>query len=383
MSALRAGWTPVCTDLYGDADLRKLGEVRPVKNYPGDLPSLSESLTPMPFLYTGGLENSPDIIATLAERHLLLGNNSDVLRHVRDPIFLQKTLGAAKLPMAEIRRTPPNDGDRWLRKPLHGSGGGGISEWSARDNNIRANSQSYFQRRIEGVPISAVFLATSEYTSLLGVTEQLIGMPEVHAPAYAWCGNIFPCTIPPVTHRIIAEIGRTAAAACDLRGLFGCDFVLDDETPCLIEVNPRYTGSVELIEYRTPIRLLQWHLRACAMNARPGHDGIERLLHDSHDFDSSQKAECWKESELVQDGKYFGKMIVYCDRDGIASDATQFAMGKDHCWVLPQFADIPMPGSRLVAGQPLCTVFNTADSAEKCRTELIEKSQSARRILFA
>lgn len=383
MSALRADWTPICTDLYGDADLRELGELRPVKNYPRDLPSLSETLPQMPFLYTGGLENSPDLIARLAERHPLLGNDAEVLERVRDPFFLQEVLSAAKLPMAEVRPAPANDGDRWLRKPLQGSGGGGICEWTIRDDHSQADPRFYFQRRIDGVPISAVFVATSGDTSLLGVTEQLIGMLEVHAPPFAWCGNILPHEISLGTEKLISAIGRMVAERCDLRGLFGCDFILNAETPYLIEVNPRYTGSVELIEYRHRVPLLNWHLRACITKEPSAREGFKSLVKlASKNLALSQEIACWRASHSRGDEQFYGKLIVYCDRDGIAADATQFAVENDHCWRLPQFADIPMPGSQLVAGQPLCTVFASAKSATSCRSELFKNAQSASRLLF-
>ena len=40
-------------------------------------------------------------------------------------------------------------------------------------------------------------------------------------------------------------------SALELRGVFGVDFILHDGSPCVVEVNPRYPASVEVLEHAT------------------------------------------------------------------------------------------------------------------------------------
>ena len=54
--------------------------------------------------------------------------------------------------------------------------------------------------------------------------------------------------------------------AAGLRGLFGVDFVLRDGIPWPVEVNPRYTASVEVLEFAAGIRALTLHRSIFAAN---------------------------------------------------------------------------------------------------------------------
>src|SRR6516164_6560588 len=85
MSARRAGWAPWCADLFADADLQRIATVRkvPIEAYPhGLLDALAEA-PPGPVIYTGALENRPDLVAGIDRP--LWGNSSKVLRVIRTP----------------------------------------------------------------------------------------------------------------------------------------------------------------------------------------------------------------------------------------------------------------------------------------------------------
>ena len=84
-SALRAGWTPWCADLFGDADLIRLAPVRRVAiaKYPRGLIDALAGAPPGPLIYCGGLENRPDLIERIDRP--LWGNPPDVLKAIRTP----------------------------------------------------------------------------------------------------------------------------------------------------------------------------------------------------------------------------------------------------------------------------------------------------------
>ena len=52
--------------------------------------------------------------------------------------------------------------------------------------------------------------------------------------------------------QILQQLGLDLARGCGLRGLFGVDFVLSEGVPWPVEINPRYTASVEVLEYADP-----------------------------------------------------------------------------------------------------------------------------------
>src|SRR5207244_13398430 len=130
--------------------------------------------------------------------------------------------------------------DRWLAKPLSGSGGRGIRFAPAR----RAHTPTYFQEFIEGESRSAIF----RDGELLGVTRQLVGEPWLHAPRFGYCGSIGPIASSLSELDAWRKLGEFLMSWAGLRRIFGIDAIMRDGVPWLIEVNPRYTASVELIE---------------------------------------------------------------------------------------------------------------------------------------
>ena len=89
-SASRAGFQPFAIDLFNDVDLKRIAKCRLSTNYPYDLPALAADFPPMPMLYTGALENYPDIITELSKTHNLLGNTAERIQKLRDPIQLRE-----------------------------------------------------------------------------------------------------------------------------------------------------------------------------------------------------------------------------------------------------------------------------------------------------
>lgn len=369
-SALRGGLHPICVDLFGDADLRSVAEVLTVADYPAGLPTIAERLPMCPWMYTGGLENHPRIVARISEARPLLGNGSDVIARIRDPWWLASQLLASDLPVLEVwppgEASPPRDG-RWLRKPLRGAGGRGICLWDAVARH--AHDPTYFQRRAVGESYSALFLAgvspsATGHTELLGVTRQLIGLSEVHAAPFAWCGSIAPALLDTKLTSTMWQIGERLAETSGLRGLFGCDFVVEDNVPRLTEVNPRYTAGMELLEFQKSISLVSRHMAIC--NDDPTiSNGLRRVaLEDTGS--RSAKSECVD-----------GKLVLFADRELVAGDARQH-IADPRSVDRPVAADLPTPGQRISVGEPICTVFALAPTEEECLAQLHERAREFR-----
>ena len=185
-SALRAGLRPWCLDLFADADLqaRCPVEVIPFEQYPRSLPQRIAAAPPGPWLYTGGLENRPAIVRRIARDRPLLGNDADVLRLVRDPVWLAKRFRTAGVPHPEVRMTEPSSGT-WLAKPRAGAGGAGIRAWQRGEP---LPQRLYFQEFIAGPSCAAVY----DGPRLLGVTDQLVGEAWLGAGRFHYCGSIGP-----------------------------------------------------------------------------------------------------------------------------------------------------------------------------------------------
>ncbi|MCH2581844.1 MAG: hypothetical protein MK133_11705, partial [Planctomycetes bacterium] len=96
-SCLRAGLRPVTCDLFYDSDLaaRSPGTRIATDTWPEAILDALEQLPPLPVIYSGGLENHPELISHLEERHEIIGNGSAVLEKTLDPFAFSSCLAGA------------------------------------------------------------------------------------------------------------------------------------------------------------------------------------------------------------------------------------------------------------------------------------------------
>jgi predicted ATP-grasp superfamily ATP-dependent carboligase len=290
-------------------------------------------------LYTGGLENYPHVVRELAAGRELWGNPPEVLEQVRDPFTLFPAL--ARAGFATPRLVPPGEPcpaeGRWLRKPLRSGGGLGIR--FARPGEA-ASPQHYFQEFIDGTPMSALFVSGA----LVGVTEQLIGEPRLHARPFAYCGNVGPAALPPATLDQLARFGEEARAGFALRGPWGLDFLHDGTTPRPAELNPRYTASVEVLEFATGATVWDDPFPASWAIPRP-----------------------WRGPGTVGKAIYYAPHAIRFPQSG-PWDAD--LAGEFDPWRLPGFADIPDHGGVIEPGSPVLTFFAGGSTPAEVRERL-------------
>lgn len=347
-SLVRAGFAPWAVDLFADRDLRLVAPcVRcPLADYPAALPALAEQFPPGPVMYTGGLENHPDVVAELARRRLVLGNSPDVLGKARDPELLSgpEADGFATL-YSRSGLEPVRATGRWLAKPLRSCGGLGV-RFAETGEVVGPNY--YLQEFADGPPMSAQFVAIDAATTPLGVTEQLVGEPWLHAGPFAYCGTVGPAVVSGELRAILVGLGEYFGRAAGLRGIWGLDFVLRDGHPYPIEINPRYTAALEVLE----------HTYQAALLTRTG-------------------ATTHKARRVVGKAIYYAPCPITFPAAGPwnADLVTPFEP-----WRLPGYADIPDPGEPIEPGQPVLTFFAAGSTAEECRATLKEKAAKLDRL---
>lgn len=360
-SAARARFTPICGDLFGDADLRAAHPCHVARRYPSDLAAIAVELPAMPWIYTGGLENHPALVARISQRRTLYGNPPGVLRRVRDPFAVSKALNALGVAFPECRAAddpPPRDG-HWLLKHRRSSGGGHVTVWDdgARQPPGGGRSSWYFQRRMPGAPCGAVYVAAGARARLIGVTEQLL-MGGVASP-FGYAGSIGPLPLSSQQEATLIRLGDALAAVFELRGLFGVDVLIESDSVWPVEVNPRYTASVEVLERATGVKSIALHARAC-------RDGIVTGWHPR------RKA------------SWCGKFVVYAPQALVVSaeqSAAFFRLNQElDGW--PNVADLPVAGARVRRGRPLLTVFAETRTRASLFEMLAERRRDIERSLF-
>lgn len=360
-SARRAGMRPWCVDLFADADLACTFPARRVAldAFPAGLIDAVADAPDGPVIYTGGLENRPDLLACIDRP--VWGNAPDVLWQIRSPFVLADVLRRHRLPALDVRRdAPPSDsGGAWLVKPLSSGGGVGIRPYVGQQFEPKTH---YLQEYCPGACFGALFLGMQDGRCLLlGLTHQLEA-GSFHAPEFHYCGSVGPLSALPAE---LQSLGNVLVREFGLRGLFGVDFVyrVDSETgrgACLpLEVNPRYTASVEVLERAYGASLLDLH--RAVFEGRPV---------------------AWQ--PRAASPVIWGKAIVYARHDlvfpadGPWTDALRQPPARGDV----EHADIPHPGERIARGRPVLTVFASGHSFQKCILRLREKLQALDRCLW-
>lgn len=361
-SAVQAGCTVTAADLFGDRDLTAIAKTHLMDPYPDALRAIADRVPPMDWLYTGGLENYPDLVDAVSARHRLLGNPGQVLQRARDPWEWEAVLHAAGLPFPGSHRALPSDpAGRWLIKPLASSGGGRIREVRQGSRaaaemptlaecdrrEVPASNRSiphqapdgwYYQPWIQGRSLSAAYVAADDRATLLCVTRQLVGCEWSDSRGFEYVGSVGPLRLPERLQRKYETIGTLLARRWGLRGLFGIDTILSGEEVWTIEVNPRYPASVEVWERATGASAVAWHRAACLTHSLDG-------------------------SVMPPARHVVGKAIVNSPQDvTIDSEMNSQLMNLAPLGQGPGLADLPHIGQTIPAGAPVLTVI--AEGAE-------------------
>lgn len=360
-SALRADYCPIAGDLFADTDLAAVCPVARVHRYPQGLLAIARTAPSSPWMYVGALENHPGLVDRVSPHRLLWGNPGHVLRRVRDPETLFPALAQAGFSVPPWRRDSrevSTDG-RWLRKPLRSSAGTGIAPWSGEPGAV--GSDYYFQRFLRGRSCSAVYVGAGGKSRLVGISEQLIGQRWTGAENFRYCGTIGPLSLAEELLGQFRRLGHVLAGEFGLNGLFGVDALVDDRTVWPLEVNPRYTASVEVFERAWDVPLLAWHAAAC-------RDGELSPLR--------------KEAR----SRSVGKAILYARSDLVVTTAVLRRLGwnpsgESSDWRMPSLADIPREGTRISAGHPLLTVFADGSNPRDALAALRRRARDVWRAL--
>jgi predicted ATP-grasp superfamily ATP-dependent carboligase len=348
VSAARAGWQVTTVDAFADLDLRAVATVLTLPRKararftPSAAARAASLVTTEAAAYTSNFENHPDAVAMLSEGRRLLGNTPHVLEQIRNPFTLMRALGRRGFAVPDTRGSAPPVASpgQWLRKPRRSGGGHATVAW--RRGSLPRST--YLQARIAGIPGSIAFLADGRKAVPIGISRQLVGERAFGSRGFRYCGSLLASG-----HRLfdrgdeVAEVARALATAVTeefgLLGLNGLDFVARKGIPYPIEVNPRYSASMELVERATRASLFAMHERACG--------GV-------------------LPEELAAPRMVVGKAVVFARR--------AVTIGESRRWAGQAIADIPHPGERIPRGRPICTVFAEARNADACHERLVREA---------
>ncbi|BBO30432.1 ATP-grasp domain-containing protein [Lacipirellula parvula] len=354
-SALRAGYEVVAADLFADADLRAHCDVTRIESgYPESIADWLSHTECDGWLFTGAMENHHELITSLAKVRPLIGCSGGAIRATRNPLLLQPVIHAAGLWFPETVETPdklPLDRS-WLCKTYRSANGSGVWLLDGAESRQRAlDAEAYFQRFIGGASAAAVFVCSRNGSQLLGVTHQLVGDAAARAKPWHYSGSVGPLQVSDAVAVQLARLGELLSERFKLLGLVGVDLVIHGEKAWIIEINPRYSSSAEIVERMTGVNAVEAHVNAC-------QGELAEPVPSQRSSKTSSKTD---DEPLIH-----GKTILYAKREALVSD-------EFHAWAMShssldsaacQLADIPAAGEGIVLGQPILTAFAAAPAAK-------------------
>jgi predicted ATP-grasp superfamily ATP-dependent carboligase len=364
-SAKEAGYRIYAADYFGDIDLRRIcsGFAAIIKQKRGKscgkieskfrpevfsemTKSLLERQEIDAILLSSGLDDYFDVLYGLDELAPILGNSPEVIERVRKkPGFFKelKRLGMTH-PETEIvknvdeaKAAAVEIGYPVVVKPIRGFGGAGIR--TAQDSKqierafLEASSVSkdlLVQEFINGVHASMSFLGAEKNVKILTINEQMLGLRFLfQQEPFGYCGNIVPLHFANSILESCKRVAEKISSHFGLKGSNGIDLVIsEDGTPYVMEVNPRFQGTLECVERVLGMNLVKSHIDACL------HDSLPTIRERISTF-------CIR-------------LILYAPERIVAPDLTVF----------PDVRDVPLSGAIIEKREPLCSIITEGKNRE-------------------
>ena len=375
--AVRAGFQPHAYDLFVDRDLIDCSKT-------GQLDALqgSEELwrnphwNGTPMLLAGGMEHRPELVDRLRSHGLRCGVTGWMLKELRDFENWRSWAFCAGIGFPETRFSRPPEANhsslpaesqnaQWLRKRRKGAGGIGIVvESFSSTTESDEEPQHYWQRRLDGISIGVSFLsdAVRNHTlgSALSLTQEDVWGPE----PYSYRGSISPIALPLVFAQQLDRFGDLVRRDVGHRGLWQADFIVSKDHLSLLEINPRWSSSMELLDALGRIAipgrgvnepkssLVEWHVQSL------GESPIS--IHRDEGESDPQKTSCT-----------IGKCIFYAQRDQRIDEQLLESWWRNRWHGSLQeldagvrYADIPPAPSTMERGYPIVSCFASGNSCE-------------------
>jgi predicted ATP-grasp superfamily ATP-dependent carboligase len=352
-SGCRAGYEMYAADAFGDMDTRRYARayipLDPLQLHAG-LSTLAAWFHLVDGVIIGsGFETADFSVLDELAREKIVGNAPEKMREIANKAWLAARLGDLGIPHPRtlsgeelIARLDRLEQVRFrypvVAKPAYG--GGGTANFYCRTEQelarwARKLPDFLFQDYIEGHHASVSVLLTKHAARSVSVNEQLLGLRALGAPGpFVYCGNISPF-LTKFEDRL-RELAEEVTHILGLVGSNGVDFVIAEDGPVVIEVNPRLQGSLDTVELSTGLNLVDGHVKAVTGEL----------------------------PEQLAANRYAAKAIVFAERAGVVKTNLESAAGG--------IVDIPAKGRSLRPGEPIATAVGVGATRARACAEAME-----------
>ena len=364
-SARRGGYKVFSIDFFGDVDLKSLCEesLSIIRQREGQSCGVFERDYRVELLLNlfrklvkrrrvdgivlgSGLEDCPRALEEICDHAPIIGNMPEITAGVRDKekffhrlhrLGIRHPQTAVVYDFEEALRRAKDVGYPVVVKPLTGFGGLGVRKVAcereleeAFDIVSSANMGVMVQEYVLGVPASVSTLSTSENVTTLSVNEQLLGDRRLGAKnAFEYCGNCVPYMSSEDVREACIAVSKKIISHFGLVGSNGVDFIVTKEgIPYVVEVNPRFQGTLECVERVYGLNVVDAHIEACVKRRLPRRTRTPR--------------------------GFCTRLILYSPQRSVVPDLAGFRGVRD----------VPMRGVIIEEGAPLCSIISEGPTRE-------------------
>lgn len=342
-SAKKAGYTVFAIDRFGDVDMRECADKSLLLE--GDEETKIHKRA-------AAFGDVNAVILGPGFEHLkfknIFNNPRDVMEKVNDKSRLPAELESLDIPHPETESIEKAKGLGFPLMIKPKSGSGGMRNMVVRNEDelecfkeIDDSCEFIAQEFVEGIPCSASVISTGDDAVVVALNEQLIGIPWLTRLPFAYCGNITPFHSKSSSEMI--DYAKRLALEFGLVGSNGIDFILTGKSVQVIEVNPRFQGSLDTVELSTGINIFDAHIKSFAGELPQVREPV-----------------C-----------FAAKTILYADKKVVMNKKLSEALIK--YMNTGQAADVPQAGLVVQPDEPVTTMLSTAKT-RRLALERVKKS---------
>lgn len=267
----------VAWDEFLDADLREIAQSHPWDSAETE----SHKADGIPLLLCGGMENRIEDVQAWLNKGYSCGVDAQMLRTLRSPANWQRWSTQVRIgwPKSFFRAEEMQhsssrnlESNCWLSKSLMGAGGIQVRRFDQEELRelglvellkAKWEEEMYLQEHIEGRSIGATFCSYRDEVRFVGVARGVTS-DELPGPLpFIYRGSILSPDISQEVKQRLEDFGRLVTLETGIRGLWQADFIVkDDGSLWVLEVNPRWSASMELHEIANSVSWVTEHLRA-------------------------------------------------------------------------------------------------------------------------
>ncbi|WP_456475089.1 ATP-grasp domain-containing protein [Candidatus Pyrohabitans sp.] len=273
-SAKRSGYAVASADYFGDVDLKKLAdesrsivEQRPYRSNGRQAENYSEERL---IEIAHELEGEKIILTSTLAMHSskIAGISGRRAKKLKDKAYQLKKLGKLGIALPETRVVRSREeavqaaeeiGFPVVVKPALGAGGEGVVLVHSQEEIPEIRECFLVQEYIRGKAISVSTLSYRSQSVAISTSVQLLGSRLVRAGGFRYCGSIAPYS----REERLLSLAEEVASLFNLRGWNGIDFVERHGEYYFIELNPRFQGTLDVVERAYHLDIVAAHLAAC------------------------------------------------------------------------------------------------------------------------